>query len=333
MKKIWKYIKIAFYSFFYSMRSADKLLATSNKNDDLDITGVGGVEQQQEQDSVWQDLLKGEVTERVRELRHEMYYAERKSHEYEYAGGGNGRKNTIYSYKGKLDMSDGYSVKIVQANSVIPTCLTDAGVVVYGTNSDIYSENVDNIIRNRPNSEKEYRIKIDRVNYIPKFKIENYITKLVVKTVQDDVVMVDLYVNKYYNKLEPTSKLFHAEMERIYQGIDTNTNPGGILYFKRIHFSAKNAFGVPDLTEVSYVDFKFDNILEYDGHYVLKFFAKEEKQKDIIDEFYNEATAKKIENNEMREGATINLADVMATSEKDNYDAKGALDLINKVKK
>ena len=328
MKKLIRYLKIAFYSFFYSMRNADKMLSTSNKNDDLDTTGVGGIEQQQEQDSVWQDLLKGEVTERVRELRHEMYYAERKSHEYEYGGGGNARKNNIFSYKGNVEASDGYSVKIVQANSVIPTCLTDAGVVVYGTNSDIYSS-VNDVIRNRPNSEKEYRIKIDRTEFIPKFKIENYITKLVVKTVQDDVVMVDLYVNKYYNKLEATSKLFHAEMERIYQGIDTNTNPGGILYFKRVHFIAKNAFGVPDLTEVSLVDFKFDNIVEYDGHYVLKFFAKEEKQNDMIDEFYNEATAKKIENNEMREGAKINLADIMAANEKGEYDTKTAINLIN----
>ena len=328
MKKLIRYLKIAFYSFFYSMRSADKMLSTSNKNDDLDTTGVGGIEQQQEQDSVWKDLLKGEVTERVRELRHEMYYAERKSHEYEYAGGGNAKKNNMFSYKGKVESSDGYNVKIIQTNSIIPTCLTDAGVVVYGTNSDIYT-GVNDIIRNRPKSEKEYRIKIDRVDFAPRFMIENYITKVVVKSVKDDIVMVDLYVNKYYNKLEPTSKLFHSEMEKIYQGIDTNTNPGGILCFKRLHFIAKNAFGVPDLTELSYVDFKFDNIVEYDGHYVLKFFAKEEKQNDMIEEFYNEETAKKIENNEMREGATINLADVMATGTKNNYNTKTALDLIN----
>lgn len=331
MKKLFRYLKIAFYSLFYSMRSADKLLSTASKDDDLDPNSIGGIEQQQEKQSVYQDLLKGVVTEQVRELRHEMYYSERKSREYQYSGGGMAKKTTMFDYKGNVDKSDGYRIKIVQQNDMLPTSLSDSGVVVYGQKADI-DGNINAVIRNRPRSEKEFRIKIDRENFIPKFRIENYMTKLVVKEVENDVVMIDLYINKYYNKLEPTSKLFHAEMERIYQGIDVRTNDGGTLDFKGLHFISKNAYGVPDLMELSYKDFEFITILEYDGHYVLRFFAKEDKKDDIIQEFYNENTARKCENHEMREGATINLADIINNQTKEEYDTDSAMSLIDNMK-
>lgn len=329
MKKLFRYLRIAFYSLFYSMRSADKMLATSSTDDELDPNSIGGIEQQQEKKSVYQDLLKGVVTEEVRELRHEMYYAERKSREYQYSGGGTAKKTTMFDYKGNVDKSDGYKIKIVQQNEVIPTSLSDSGVVVYGDKYDV-EDNLGTFLRNRTRSEKEYRIKIERENYIPRFRIENYLTKLVVKEVEGDVVMIDLYINKYYNKLEPTSKLFHAEMERIYQGIDMGSEGNDTLKFSEIHFITKNAYGSPDLVELSYKDFSFDTILEYDGHYVLKFFAKENNKHDIVEEFYNEATAKKCENNEMREGATLNMADLFNKEVEKEYDVDEALKLIDK---
>ena len=331
MKKIWRYIKIAFFSIFYGMRRADRLMATSNGDDDFDPNSVGGIEQQQEVQNVYKDLLRGEVTEQVRQLRHEMYYAERKSREYQYGGGGTAKKTSMFDYQGKIDKSDGYKVKIVQENKQITSSLNESGVEVYGEKVDV-SDNLGDLIRNKPRSEKEYRVKIGRTNYIPKFKIENYIKKVVVKEIEGTNVLIDLYVSKYYDKFEKTSKLFHVEMEKIYQGLDIGNYPGGILYFENLSFITKDAYGAPDLTLLIFKNFKFDTILEFDGHYVLRFFAEQDVENDLIQEFYHEATAEKCENHEMREGAVINFADIMAENNKPKYDVDSAEKLIDGMK-
>ena len=323
MKKLIRYLKIAWYALFYSMRSADKMLATSNQSDDLDANDLGGIEQQQEKQSVYKDLLKGVVTEQVRELRHEMYFAERKSHEYEYAGGGRVKKTGMFDYKGNVERSDGYKILIVQENRIIPKSLTESGVVVYGEKSDVDQKLSELSIRNNPESEKEHLIKFDR-DFFSRFQIENYLSKIVIKEVENDVVMIDFYVTKYIDKLKPTSKLFHTEMEMIYQGfVDSD-----VLRFNRVHFVAYKAYGVPDLTELSFVDFKFDNIVDFDGSYVLKFYAKKESKTDLIMEFYNENTAKKCENHEAREGATIDFETAWMEKNKKQYDAESAEKLI-----
>lgn len=331
MKKLIRYIKIAFYSLFYGMRSADKMLSTSTKDNDLDANSVGGIEQEQEKQSVYKDLLKGEVTEQVRELRHEMYYSERKSKEYEYGGGGRAKKNNMFDYKGNVDKSDGHKILIVQQNTLIQSSLSESGVEVYGEKADI-SDNIGTLIRNKPRSEKEYRIKIERNGFIPKFKIENYLTKLVVKEIDENKVLIDLYITKYFDKFEKTSKLFHNEMEKIYQGLDVepNTRLGGILNFNEIHFVSKDAYGVPDLVELSYVNFTFDTILEHDGHYILRYVAYENRKDDLIEEFYHEATAEKCEKHEMREGSTIDITNLLE-KKTEEYDTDSAVALINNI--
>ena len=74
---------------------------------------------------------------------------------------------------------------------------------------------------------------------------------------------------------------------------------------------------------------RLNTILEFDGDYVLRFFAEQDTENDLIQEFYHEATAEKCENHEMREGATINLSDIMAENNKPKYDTDSAEKLIN----
>ena len=88
MVNILKKIRVFFLSIFFSFKKIDNLLVNSNKEADNKIDGSLSIEQESESKSVYDDLLRGEVTERVRELRHEMYYSERKSKEYLYIGNG-----------------------------------------------------------------------------------------------------------------------------------------------------------------------------------------------------------------------------------------------------
>lgn len=86
MKRIWANIRIFLHYLFAGMVSADKEISNGEKNSSAS-DGVG-IEQKKEVDNVYSQMLRGEVTEEVKELRYEMYQADRKSHDYVYSGGG-----------------------------------------------------------------------------------------------------------------------------------------------------------------------------------------------------------------------------------------------------
>ena len=92
MKRIWANIRIFLHYLFAGMVSADKEISNGEKNSSAS-DGVG-IEQKKEVDNVYSQMLRGEVTEEVKELRYEMYQADRKSHDYVYSGGG---RKTMFS--------------------------------------------------------------------------------------------------------------------------------------------------------------------------------------------------------------------------------------------
>ena len=75
MKRLWAKIKIFFFYLFAGMKNANDVAFTGQK--DVEAGDGSGIEQQKEVNSVYKDLLRGELTQEVIELRHEMYFAER----------------------------------------------------------------------------------------------------------------------------------------------------------------------------------------------------------------------------------------------------------------
>ena len=185
MKNILKKIKLFLISLAWGMRGADKLISESNK--ESDGGEIAGIEQQKESESVYADLLRGEVTQQVKELRHEMYYSERKSHEYEYAGGGNAvKKNNFFGYSGKIEESDGYPVRVIQENKEDPSSVLAEGAL------DLTAYEKDYRLKEK----REFTIKIGRT-FIPSYRIEQYATKVVVKNFAQDRAIIDIYVPIY----------------------------------------------------------------------------------------------------------------------------------------
>lgn len=260
------------------------------------------MEQHDEQDSVYKDLLKGEVTQEVRELRHEMYYSERASHKYKYIGNGVvTKKNTLFDYSGKIDRSDGFDVQILQPNT------EDTGSL-----SDNMAER-DYRLKNK----KEFTIVIDR-NFLPKFKLEQYTTKLVVKRINETAVMLDFYTPVYEQQFNRVHKPFLNELDRIYQG-DVKSD---VIDFKSVEFISFGAYGTDDLKFYKYNNVEFDNILKFDGDYVLKFTADIVSDgDDLIDEFYCKEEQEKSDNHVSRneKGRTVDYTTVLL-KQQDTYD-------------
>ena len=254
--------------------------------------------------------MKGEVTQEVKELRHEMYFSERKSHKYKYIGNGVvTKKNEIFDYPGIIDKSDGFPLQILQPN------IEDTGTL-----SENLSE-ADYRIKNK----KEFTIDIER-DFIPRFRLEEFTNKLVVKRINENAVMLDFYTPIYKSQFNTIHKLFLKELEKIYMG-DVRSD---VIDFKQVEFISFRAFGTDDLKKYTYNNIEFDNILIFDGHYVIKFTADIVNDgEDLINEFYckEEEEKSRIHAPRNENEQTIDFLTALYKAE-DKYDYEQAKELI-----
>ena len=318
LKKLWINVKIFFHYLFIGMRSADNELSTGAKEKSSDGSAI---EQKKEADSLYAALLRGEVTQEVREARHEMYYAERRSHDYIYSGGGLAtKKNDFFDYPGSVENSDGHRVLIVQDNYQDQASLEDYGIdagKVAGVYMPIKMEDI---------AKKEYTVKIAR-DFIPKFRIEEFTKKVIVKDCGEKRIL-DIYVSKYPTEFDRRSRMFVNMMNEIYEG---NTR-SELIDFDTLFFISKNAYGTDDLKFYEFGSFEFRDIIDFDGNYVLRFLCNVICDgEDLIAEFYDETAAKKSEEHAPRKGAAISFEAAAEIAAREAYDAETAENLISEL--
>ena len=322
MKKLWLNIRLFLASLAWGMRGADKLIASSNK--EADGGDISGIEQKQEAQNVYADLLRGEVTQEVKELRHEMYYSERKSHEYEYGGGGHAiKRNRVFDCAGNVENSDGLKIQLIQEDQ---SSLIEQGIFSRGTEVELSEKAMGDL---KEKDKRDFTIKITR-DFLPSFRLEQYASKIVVKKVDDRHAILDIYTWANKRQFDNRHKLFISALEKIYMG-DKRSD---IVDFSELEFYTYNAYGSDDMMQYSYGNIHFENILLFDGSYILRFSADILKDGyDLISEFYDETAAKKSENREARKNvAAINMADAIVEMNDDNYDFEQAESLIKDIK-
>ena len=310
IRGLFKKIHTFIYSFFWGLRGADRtMLGTADES----LYGGMTIGQQNEQNSVYKDLLRGEVTQEVKELRHEMYYSERASHKYKYVGNGVvTKKNDLFGYTGKIEESDGYPLQVLQPN------VEDLGTLTENMSESDY----------RLKNKKEFTIDIER-DFLPRFRLEEFTSKLVVKRVNETAVILDFYTPIYQQQFNKRHKAFLSDLDNIYQG-DTRSDT---IDFDKVHFISFRAFGTDDLKEYEYENIEFDNILQFDGDYVIRFTADVVKDgDDIIQEFFCKEEDEKSRNHEARnnKGATVDFTTVLM-KQNDTYDYDKAGELMDKV--
>lgn len=307
LKKIYNKIRSFMFYLFWGLKSADKIAFTTKENS---LNDGSVLEQQNEDNVVYKDLLRGEVTQEVKELRHEMYFSERKSHKYKYLGNGIvTKKNDIFDYPGKIDKTDGFPLQILQPN------IEDTGTLSENLAESDY----------RLKNKKEFTIDIER-DFIPRFRLEEFTNKLVVKRINETAVMLDFYTPIYKSQFNTVHKLFLKELEKIYMG---NVR-SDVIDLKQVEFISFRAFGTDDLKRYTYNNVEFDNILIFDGHYVIKFTADIVNDgEDLIDEFYCEEEEEKSRNHAPRNnnGGCIDFTTALCKAN-DDYDYKQAEELI-----
>jgi hypothetical protein len=278
--KIKDWFKKQATAFTLAMTSVEK---NALSQEGTELTHSSSVEKKKQASSLADALIKGEITQEVKELRWRTYKVIKASEsnsvkmipkmivledgtreflldEYgsiifeEIKVNTNNRERIMSGVI--LDMTDSYPLKLVINNDAITN-----GII--STNDETalsFKSYLSNSFNERP-------IKVSR-DFIPKFEIENFTRKLIVRTISETEVLLEFYVSKYIDEHNMTNKLFINEINKV---INNGPDKINFLEIKEVGFITYNSIGSDDFHAYSFDITSFDKIIEFDGSYVIKF--------------------------------------------------------------
>ena len=169
---IWKKIKSSILAIPFGMKGAEDEIMVQKLNSTSD---VGTIQDVVHQDSLGLDLLKGEVTQQVEELRYRTYEVFKESQKYEYIGGGVSIKKDI--------IKDDSKIKFTQKNKVHCNSILEA------MNGEL----------------NKFQINIVYED-IPKYRLESIAEYVDVEI--SNTIKVDIRLDKFLSQSNPINRSF-----------------------------------------------------------------------------------------------------------------------------
>ena len=229
-----EWVRKGLVTFSLSLGKTEKDAFSQNGSEDLLRNNVGIVNPYVS-NKLMQDLKEGRVTQQVKEFRKKHYEILRESAKYKYKDGQLLSETEVRQMKvTQGDPFDNYPVEVVFDNKAVGTSLFEEGVV-------------------RP-------MKIQR-GVVPKFKLENYVSALHVRTVDGANKLLDFYIPK---KAENTSIIREIEM------IKNNPKVTDLVNFTKTKFTTQDA----EMLTFEYRMIAFDKVVEHNNNYIVKMFAE-----------------------------------------------------------
>lgn len=274
-------------------------VASLHQREDV-LDNIQGKIQTYNQGTLADALLKGELTLPVKELRWRLYKVLKES---------KGRAAKIVGYdEDGMPIVETYTVEKYKLEKVIRDNVDPYPVEMVVNNIDLIKstfESFENFNGNRTNLDKEVErdkemfdlvgavsnsgfthaeisfddmmstfkdkktIMIER-EFKPKFDLEDYTDKLIVRNISEDEKLLEFYVSEYADEFNRKSRMFIAEIKK---GI-INPRATNMLDINKVIFITEKTIGVEDGLEFQYEIIKFDKIITFNGSYVIKFLAK-----------------------------------------------------------
>lgn len=289
--KIFSQIEIFFINLIGATKNTETQLLTQAGVD----TAVGGItigqDAKEGTHALSKALLRGELTEDVKQLRYRNYMVDREAKKYKYYAPTlalkkkEGKDNKFISY----DKSDGLEVITIQNAHAIGETVGDG------------LQQIENGGRGEA---AKYNIEIKR-DFTPRFKIEEFMEKLVVKRFDETHAVLDFYFSKYPDRffLNNNDKAFRTKpfIHEI-ENIRDNKVKSDILDIDSVRFVTFHAYKQDDLKEFLFNNVFFNEVAEFDGDYILRFKAVIQLEGfDLTKSFYNEEMDRKYKNHEKRD--------------------------------
>jgi hypothetical protein len=102
-----------------------------------------------------------------------------------------------------------------------------------------------------------------------KFELEKYTKKLNVRNINDKEKLLEFYVSQYPDEYDRKTRLFISEIKRAM----VNPRASNMLEIDGVGFTTYKTVGVKDFLQYEYQIKSFDKIVEFNGHYIIKFKA------------------------------------------------------------
>lgn len=258
-------IKLGIAAFFYGMKGGEKIV-TQQKDSSATM-------KEQDGSGIFKDILEEKETDEVKEMRDKYYRVLRESFNYrtKITGGFTRSEDdsvepetldisAIAEKKEPVDMdkltnilqTKGYSVKIIQE-----AIQEELGV----------DEQLADLTGGKTVSENDvlwFKVKRD---FTPKFLIEKYIKKAVVKqNKKTKKYRLDLYFSQYARQFWKIDSLFIAELNRIYE---TQNKRSEMFDVEEISFITNKATGMEPLHDIICKVNSLESVTMFDGNYVV----------------------------------------------------------------
>lgn len=313
-KKIRLNVSLFFHGLFRGLKSADETMlaqTSGEKNDGQEKT------HRLEIDSVYNDLLKEHKTQQVMETIDMSYRVAREADKYEVTVIGDLSDESVGSGK---ELSAIAVKKVAMKYEKHPETFNERGyhVVLIQDNKKIRNTNSfspEALIEafNLDGEDYQTTLELRYDGFTPRFALEKYITKLVLRETKAGKKKIDLYVSSEAGQFTKKDAILIAELHRI---MDNSLKKTDFLDILSINFTTDKAYGAEDYIWYNFTQIKYKKISIFDGSFVLTFEVGAVQTNDIVESHKTESLDKKYE--EMApKGNKLSIEDVGAIERRD----------------
>lgn len=295
LQKLHLWFVLFFHGIFQGLRSADTAMLSQVSGEDGDDQEVS---HKLEINSVYNDLLREKKTQEVLETIDMSYRIAREADKYEVTligdlgddSVGSDRELSAVAVKKVAMKYDkhpevfnerGYHVTLIQGNKKIQKA----------NNFSMTADDLKEAI-NTNGGDFVTLIDIRYDGFTPRFALQNFVTKIVVRETKAGKVKLDLYLPSEAGQFTKTDAILIAELHRI---MDNNLKKTDFLDIKALSFTTDKAYGAEDYIWYNFAFLKFKKISIFDGSFVLTFEVGATQNVDIVEEHKTESLTKKYE--------------------------------------
>ena len=294
-KKIHLWFTLLFHGLFQGLRGADVTMLSQVSGEDSDDQEIS---HKLEINNVYNDLLREKKTQEVLEMIDMSYRVAREADKYEVTLIGDLGDDSVGSDKSlsavavkKVAMKYDKHPEVFNERGYHITLIQDNKKIQKTTNFTMTPEDLKEALNT---SGKDFTTLIDIKydSFTPRFALQNFVKKVVVRETKAGKTKLDLYLPAEAGQFTKIDAILIAELHRI---MDNNLKRVDFLDIQALSFTTDKAYGAEDYIWYNFAFLKFKKITIFDGSFVLTFEVGAKQNVDIVEEHKTESLTKKYE--------------------------------------
>lgn len=295
-------LNLFFHGIFHGLRQADETMLSQVSGED---GGDQEISHHLELKNVYADILREKKTQEVEETIDMSYRVAREANKYNVTligdlgddSVGSERELSAIAVK-KVAMKYEKHPEVFNENTYHVTLIQDNKFIPKRNNfSATLKDFAEAVAVNDLGFVPLIEIRYD--GFTPRFALQNFVTRVVMRETKAGKVKVDLYLPTEAGQFTKTDAILIAELHRI---MDNDLKKTDFLDIKEIDFTTSKAYGAEDYIRYLISGFHYKKISVFDGSFVLTFAVDTYQMTDIVEAHKTESLSKKYEEMAPKEG-------------------------------